>query len=97
MEPEYWSSAVFAVDSGSGCPGPSLGPAPRPLALVTFSLPFAYVTEEGYQAVGIRPLTVPVAVSITATSLLPELATNSRFPFPSRARPAGFEPTDAPR
>src|SRR5689334_21772449 len=80
IEPEYWSGEVGALDSGSGWPGPLFGPAPRPLALVTSRWPARQATEVGYHPVGTSPETRPRARSTTATSLLPELATNSRRP-----------------
>src|SRR6185436_4109144 len=95
IDPLYWSGELAVVSSGLGCPGPLLGPAPRPLAFRTWRRPSSHTTALGYQPVGIRPSTLPVTRLITATSLLPELVTNNRVPPPSRARPVGLLPIGA--
>src|SRR2546423_599961 len=74
IDPTYWSGAVNVL-YGLGWFGPSFGPAPSPLALLTSSCPSTMDNEVGYHPVGIRPLLRPVRVATTATSLLPELAT----------------------
>jgi hypothetical protein len=61
IDPEYWSGEVGAELSGFGWPGPLLGPAPRPLALVTSNWPPSGTMAVGYQPVGIRPRTPPLA------------------------------------
>src|SRR5262249_40524516 len=80
----------------SGWPGPLLGPAPTPLALVTNNFGPTAVTVLGYQPVGIRPRTAKRSVSMTAMSLSPELATYSVLSSPDSASPTGLAPTCAP-
>src|SRR5882757_4501152 len=96
MEPAYWSGAVWAAREGSGWPGPLFGPAPIPLPLVTNRVLAVAMTEVGYQAVGIRPITRRAARSTTATSLLPALATYSSRPSGEMLRASGLLPTGAP-
>lgn len=72
-----------------------MGPAPRPLALSTSTLPPTFCTPVGYQAVGIRPRTRLPARSTTATSLSPEFATYRVRPSGERASPSGLAPTGA--
>src|ERR1700757_1110264 len=97
IDPEYWSGAAGSSGLvGSGCPGPALGPAPKPLALVTNNFEPITVTVLGYQPVGIRPRTESRSVSMTAMSLSPQLATNSVLSLSESASPTGLAPTCAP-
>src|ERR1700731_2661863 len=97
IDPAYWLGAAGSSDLvGSGCPGPALGPAPRPLALVTNNFDPITLTVLGYQPVGIRPRTASRSVSMTAMSLSPQSATNSVLSSSESASPTGLAPTGAP-
>src|SRR5262249_5100749 len=97
IDPAYWSGAAGSSGLvGSGCPGPPLGPAPNPLALVTNNFDPITVTVLGCQPVGIRPRTASRSVSMTAMSLSPQSATNSVLSSSESASPTGFAPTCAP-
>ena len=95
IDPTYSLGLVGAVEVGSGYPGPSLGPAPSPLALATNSLEPVTATSLAYQQVGIDPRTWPLAASITSTSLLPEFATYRVCRSGDRVSPVGLVPTSA--
>ena len=74
-----------------------LGPAPRPLALATYSVSPSALTRTllGHQPTGIWPITLPPLLpwrSITPTALIPTSATYSMSPFGLKARPTGWMP-----